>query len=431
MSRAPSAALAGVLALGLGACQALTARLDREIFAAPLELTMDRHSDLQPPEGLRVLSTEQRSISLAWNPVLVGDVAGYAILRAQDPRADFALVGRSGSRFDTVWSDRGEGEEQLGDGQTYHYRVHPFDAAGQVSRSHAHVVATTEPRPDVPVGLRTFSNLPRKIVLAWEPNERRSTTGYAVLRSPTAAGPWERIGYTEGRVNTIFEDSVSGDLRVMYYRLVASNPFGGESDASEPVRGVTKAEPLPPIELRVRERRLGAIDLAWAANVERDLRWYEVWRAERADGGWGEERRIGQVDAPATRFSDTSVGCDQQVRYRLRARDRDDLVSGHSRALESVGESVGLRFERSADGQGRLSWDAGRARGWPRARVLEVYRVRPDREISQLEGASEADLGAVAPGQRTFALELARPSGSGAGSGDAPLQRCEVSIEVR
>ena len=57
--------------------------------------------------------------------------------------------------------------------------------------------------------------------------------------------------------------------------------------------------------------------------------------------------------------------------------------------------------------------------------------MRPDREISQLEGASEADLGAVAPGQRTFALELARPSGSGAASGDAPLQRCEVSIEVR
>ena len=212
---------------------------------------------------------------------------------------------------------------------------------------------------------------------------------------------------------------------------MASNRFGGESDPGEPVQGVTKAEPLPPIELRVEARRLGTIDLAWTANVEHDLRWYEVWRAERGGDGWGEERPIGRTDAPATRFSDASVGCGQQVRYRLRARDRDDLVSDHSRPVESTGESVGLRFERSGAGQGRLHWDARRAEGWPRARVLEVRTVRPDREISRLERASEADLGPVAPGRRTFALELSRPAGDGPEPGDPPLQRCEISVEVR
>lgn len=425
--RAARLGCALALALGCGACKTLTQQLEREIFAETLELTMDRPSDLLPPEALRVLSTEDRGIDLAWDPVLVGDVAGYAVLRAKDLVGIYELVGRTTSRFGTIYNDRGETDEQLGDGQTYYYRIHPYDRSGRVSRSHAFIAATTEGRPDAPKSLRTYSNLPRKVVLVWEPNDRRSTAGYRILRSPTVAGPWEEVGYSAGRLRSIYEDEVPGDLRVMYYRLVATNRFGGESDPTEPVRAVTKAEPLPPVGLQVAGRQLGEIELVWAPNVESDLAHYEVWRADASDGELGEERKVAEVDASATRFADPDIGCGQRVRYRLRARDWDGLASGYSAALETQGLGIGLEFVPSANGAHVLRWDPVATSHWTAARVRELRGSLPDRDIALVRGASSASLAELGSGRRRLAVV---PVGgeNGAKSEAAPL--CTITVEI-
>ena len=430
-TRAPSAGLIAALVLIACGWQTITQRLEREIFAESLELTMDRPSDLRPPDGLRVSSTEDRKINLAWDPVLVGDVAGYAILRSTNLAGPFDLIGRTTSRFGTVFKDRGETEDQLGDGSTYYYRVHPYDPGGRVSRSHAYIVATTEPRPDVPGGLSAYSNLPRKVVLVWEPNERRSTTGYSVLRSPTVAGPWERMGYAEGRLNSVFEDRVPGDLRVMYYRIAATNRFGSESDQTEPVRAVTKAEPLPPMGLGVADRRLGRVEIEWAPNVEIDVRTYEVWRSTTADEGWEDEVRIAEIGAPETRFADDEVGCGEHLRYRLRAVDGDGLTSGFSDPLETEGRSIDLRLASGPEGTARLAWDLPRADGWPAARVLEVRGGLPDRVITTVTGKSYADLTDVDPGEHRLAVVLTSrlpEEGSDGGRDDPP---CQIEVEIR
>jgi fibronectin type 3 domain-containing protein len=411
----------------LTGCQSFKARLEREIFTENLELTMDRPSDLRPPEGLRVSSTSDRAIDLTWSPVLVGDVAGYAVLRSPDLTGDFALIGQTSSRFGTVYHDSGTGEEQLGDGQTYYYRVHPYDRAGRVSRSHSYVAATTDPRPDAPAGLRAYSNLPRSVVVVWDPSEGRSTHGYTVLRSPTVAGPWERVGFAEGRLNTVYEDDVPGDLRVMYYRVVATNRFGGESDQTEPVRAVTKADPLPPIGLEVAARRLGRVDLAWAPNVEPDLTRYEVWRSVEDSGGWRIEELIGSADASSTHFADPDVGCGQVVRYRLRVVDSDGLTSSYSQPLEAVGETIGLELATD-NGKPVLRWDPVRAADWPAARVYELRKVLPDRELALVENRSHIALPELSSGTRRLAVVLTSVHPSENGHGDAP--RCELTARI-
>ena len=93
----------------------------------------------------------------------------------------------------------------------------------------AALTATTEERPAVPDGLQVYSNLPRSAVLSWKPSETSGVSGYAIYRCPSTAGPWERVVFVEGRLNTVYEDTVPGDLRVMYYRISAVNRFGGES----------------------------------------------------------------------------------------------------------------------------------------------------------------------------------------------------------
>jgi fibronectin type 3 domain-containing protein len=408
-------------------CAALRDRVRREINERTVQVTYDRPADLVPPEGLRVTSSEAREIALAWDPILYGDVGGYVVMRSRREGEAFEPVGRTFSRFDTVYTDRGAAPGSLGDGQTYYYRIHPFDSTGRVSRSHAFVKATTEPRPDPPEGLRAYSYLPRRVVLSWEPSAQRSITGYAVVRGPTVAGPWEPVAFVDGRLRTIYEDPVPGDLRVMYYRLQAVNTFEGESEMSEPVRAFTKAEPLPPLAPQVTRKDLGSIQLRWPRNVEPDIAVYEVWRSLRDGDGWGEESVIRDVDAPVTEALDTAIGCGQPVRYRLRAKDGDGLISGYSQALEAVGQDIDLVAEVNA-GQVELRWRPQPAGSWPTARIYRRRNLFPDELLGEVRGAHRFALSDLPSGVHWLAVVLGGEPGKAAGATQSPA--CEIEVRI-
>ena len=386
------------------------------------------HHPRLPPTGLRVNSTEARQIALAWDPVLVGDVEGYAVLRS-GVEGSFTAIGRTGSRFATVYTDAGRSFERLGDAATYRYRIHALDPDGKLGREYAEVSATTDPPPESPTGLRAYSNLPRRVVLAWDPNLSHDVSGYAVMRSPTLAGPWDRVAEIDGRLATVHEDPVPGDLRVLYYGLVALNEFGGESAMTEPIRAVTKAEPLPPIGLGVAARRLGAVDLVWQPNVERDLQGYRVFRAESRAASWRSERLIATPGPGETAFTDPHVGCAQQLRYRILAVDADGLESDYSKALEVTGEDLGLFTQRDSRGALLLHWNTERASAWPTARIIEVIPAFPDRTLGQVPSAGPFRLGGLAPGERRVGVTLAHPPRMGTEAPD-PAPRCEVSVRI-
>jgi len=409
--------------VAVAGCAGTAEKVASKLFAADQTLVFDRTSDLLPPENLRITSNADRQISLAWEPVLVGDVAGYAILRGGgNAEGPFHRVGISTSRFGTVFSDAGDKPGELGDGQTYTYRVHPYDRQGRVSRSHAALTATTEPRPAIPESLQVYSNLPRRAVLSWKPSEQRAVSGYGVYRCPTMAGPWERVSFAEGRLNSVYEDTIPGDLRVMYYRISAVNRFGGESEMTEsPIRAVTKAEPLPPTGLKADARRLGSVALAWAQNVEPDVRSYEVWRSEKAAADFGPEARIASVDAPTTAYADTAVGCGETVRYRLRALDADGLESFYSDPLEVTGPNLSLTLQRTPEGL-VLRWDPVRGKRFASARVSQLRSVLPDKELANVSGVSEVNLPDLAPGTQ---LEVALMGPADGGSGPPA---CRIAV---
>jgi fibronectin type 3 domain-containing protein len=413
------------LALALAGCASTAEKVASKVFAADQTLVFDRASDLLPPESLRVTSNADRQISLAWDPVLVGDVAGYAILRAGGGAAgegQFHKVGITTSRFGTVFTDAGDKPGALGDGQTYSYRVHPYDRQGRVSRSHAALTATTEQRPAIPEALQVYSNLPRKAVLSWKPSEQRAVAGYGIYRCPTMAGPWEHVAFSQGRLNSVYEDSIPGDLRVMYYRITAVNRFGGESEMTEsPIRAVTKAEPLPPTGLKADARRLGRVALRWAANVEPDVRSYEVWRSEKLGADFGPERLIATVAANEPSYKDVAVGCGEVVRYRLRALDADGLESFYSEPLEVTGTDLSLAFARTPSGL-VLRWDAARGKPFASARVTQIRSLLPNRVLANVSGASEVPLPELAPGTE---LEIAL---AGPDDGGSAPPACRIAV---
>ncbi len=144
-----------------------------------------------------------------------------------------------------------------------------------------------------------------------------------------------------------------GDLRVFYYRVIAVNAAGGLGVAtSEPVRAVTKPEPLPPIGLRTVEQSLGANELAWDRNVEEDIIEYQLYRTLEGEDS---PTLIASLSADETTADDDAVAAGQRVTYTLVAIDRDGLESDLANPIEVESERYGLSATVRPDGV-HLAW---------------------------------------------------------------------------
>jgi fibronectin type 3 domain-containing protein len=352
------------------------------------ELAVDPAVDLQAPEGLRTASGELRMVPLKWEPLLVGDVSGYVVERASVRDGRFEQLARVPGRLTTVYLDKEtvpeappvaadpDGEpipnedETSQDGITWFYRVRAYSSDGGLSsRASPLAVATTAPPPEAPEDLRAYSRQPRSVPLSWRASDDPDVVGYRVERSPTANGPFELLAEIDGRHQTIYVDSGLGDLRVFYYRVIAVNSAGGLGVAtSEPVRAVTKPEPLPPIGLRTVDQHLGANELAWDRNVEEDIVGYQLYRTLE---GKDSPALIASPSADETTADDAAVEAGQRVSYTLVAIDRDGLESGPSNPIEVESESYGLSATVRTDGV-HLEWNDRADEGFRGGHVLRT-----------------------------------------------------------
>jgi hypothetical protein len=419
--RIGASALAACLAFGCAA--ALDVERARELVTREREPEPPVLSEAPPArlgavEGLRAVSGELRMVPLRWDPVLAGDVGGYAIERATAGEGPFQRIAVVMGRFQTSYTDRGadlakklnarETAGDLGDGNTYHYRVRPFDSRGQLgAQVGTPQSGTTAARPPAPSGFRAYSQLPRQVALSWDPLPDPNVTGYVIERSPSSSGSFLPIARVSGRYATTYVDRGLGDLRVFYYRVSAVNGAGGEGSPTEPARAVTKPDPLPPAGVRVAERQLGRNVVAWDRNVERDLAGYRVYRRR---AGAEVDELIAELDASTLQVSDDAVGASERVSYSVVAFDRDGLESEPSDPIET--ESVGYGLAAAVEGdEVRLRWDAAVAGELAAVRVIETGRFGDD-ELGRASEPSFTQRGVKRGETRRYRLVGVRPDGS-------------------
>jgi hypothetical protein len=409
------ALLAVLLPLALVAC-ALPPDLEqagRRLLDSPPRLpplSEDPPAPLPAPEGLQTESGGFRAVRLQWEPLLVGQVGGYAVERSFVREGPFERIAAVPGRFATVYVDRGPPPDAanpapaLGDGATVFYRVRAFSETGRLSGSVSEVgVATTAPPPLAPVDLRAYSLQPRMVPLSWRAPEDPTLVGYVVERSPSSQGPFEPVAHLDGRDATVWVDRDLGDLRVLYYRVVGVNAAGAVGAPAPAVRAVTKPEPLPPYHLRVVEQHLGANRVAWDPNVEPDLTGYRLLRRRGGDA----LELVAELPPETTTALDPEVAADEPVAYSLVALDRDGLQSDAAGPLSLTSVGYGLSASAGTDGV-RLRWNPRREEGWERAHVLRDGRLRA-RELAVVEGAEYVDRD-VEPGHSyryTIVLEAA------------------------
>ena len=396
--------LAGALALGLSACTT-TLDLDRarrwiDARAKPPlpKLQEGTTAALPAPEGLRATSGELRAIPLRWDPLLRGDVGGYAVERAKERDGPFERIAAVAGNATSLYLDLGPkrwprpvGAEvptgpdrtRLLDGETRFYRVRAFTPEGGLAEAASEVVpASTASPPEPPTLLRAYSHQPRRVPLTWAPADDPLVAGYAIERGPTSRGPFEPLARLEGRHATQYMDRGLGNLRVVYYRVASVNGVGGRGEPSEPVRGVTKADPLPPIGLRVVARRLGVNELAWEPNVEPDLSGYRLLRIR---GSGGAPQVVALLGSDVTTALDGEVSANEKVSYTVVALDRDGLESAAPQPIAV--ESVGYDLTATPLGDGvRLEWNPRHQEGFRGARVF-LHRALRRSELAYVTGS--------------------------------------------
>ena len=379
------------------------------------ELVVDTHpgATLPAPEGLRTQSGEYRLIPLKWDPVLTGDVAGYVVERSPVADGPFLRLALLRGRGTLAHVDRG-GDGGLADGATYYYRVRAFDAEGHLARQASQLsVGTTAPLPDPPEGLRAYSRQPREVPLSWRTSKAVAVTGYVVERSPSAEGPWEVVAEQGDRFASAAIDRGLGDLRVFYYRVSARNAAGLAGPPSQPVRAVTKPEPLPPIGLHVATQQLGRNELAWEPNVEDDIAGYRLLR--------GDGEPVATVDADTTAAIDDSVGAGEEIRYSLVAIDLDGLESAPA-GVEVAAERYDLVAE-VVEGVVELHWNPRSEEGFASAEIERSHWLERTR-TTRVAGGTFRDTDGTPGRSYEYHVTLERPDGS-----RAPASR-PVSVEV-
>jgi fibronectin type 3 domain-containing protein len=379
---------------------------EQEDATAAPSLVYEPPAELAAPDGVVATSGQYREIPLRWDPVLLPDVAGYLVESSFAREGPFLARTALRNRGALAWVDRDSPDSPLGDGDTRFYRLRGFTHDGRVSAFASDlVVATTAALPAPPDGLFAYSQQPRSVPLAWSASEDPIAAGYTVERSPGPEGPFEIVAELEGRHTTHLLDEGLGNLRVLFYRVSSRNPSGERGPPSAVVRAVTKPAPLPPIGLRVGSRRLGAIELVWEANVERDLLGYRV-RRQRDD----EPREtVTYVGAYETRAEDLDVRAGEIVHYDVVAVDRDGLESQASSPIPGLGVGYEWRVTAASDAI-TLLWSPRTDEGFVRARVTRTNGLWRD-ESWTLETSEYTDRDVVPGRTYRYQIQLERETG--------------------
>ena len=416
--RAAAAALA--LALAQTGCAAWkhnnpsASGPEEPVDADELQLVEAPAAELTVPEHVHAGNDGYRVVALQWEPVLRTEVAGYAVERASTPDAPFERIAVLRGRGTSSYVDGG-GEVPLGDGVVAYYRLRPFTSDGHLAlEASPVVVGGTAPPPPPPPALRAFSRQPREIPLAWRPAHSEMASGYVVERSPSEDGPYEVVARIPGRFSTSYVDRELGNLRVLYYRIATVTPTGTSGPPSDPVRGVTKPEPLPPLGLRLAEASLGRNALVWDANVEADIAEYRLVRIRQGT----RSKVIATVPADTRRAIDTDLSAGEGATYAVIAVDRDGLESRPSIPIKVESQDYELQAATGPAGVS-LRWHA-RPDEFPQARVARSSWLG-ERDLGRTQDRSFVDAD-VEPGRSySYVVSLIRPDGSEAPPSD-PLE---------
>jgi fibronectin type 3 domain-containing protein len=277
------------------------------------------------------------SVQLTWTPPGqdTGLVVGYDVYRAAatgpftrlDPAPFFRSDGPGGDVFK---------DASLQPGATYRYRVSSVDLFGRESPATAPVTVSARAVVQLPspeITRATSGN--RTVTLDWTPPTDPRVRGVLVLRG-TTPDDLAVIKEVVPSTHSYTDSTVQGGVDYLY-ALAAADESGQASGRGTLTNasGQNLTPPAAPSGLGVTPGEK-ALTLTWAANPERDLRGYLIYRSEGTQTASAELLLTGTPIMALSYTDAISQGVQTRYHYRVVAVNTTQVKSAPSAAVSAA-----------------------------------------------------------------------------------------------
>jgi fibronectin type 3 domain-containing protein/TolB-like protein len=290
-------------------------------------------STVSRPAGLQAIGDMIREIHLQWHPTPFAEVKGYRLYRNTSAEGTFELIGE----LDSPRKDSYVDKQNLDDAVTYYYKLTVYDKEGRETGLSEIASTTTRGKPPTPEGLAAQSGLVKEVKLAWKIRPEEEVEGYYIFRNTAESGEFREIGRVKGREKTAFLDEGDrsrplDDNTTYYYMITSYNKVDVNSDPCSIVSATTKPRPSPPTGLSAQGGLPAKIVLAWNPNPETDIKYYHLQRKLSGE----EFKEVEKLPTDETLYEDVKLDHGITYAYRLRAQDKDNLLSDFSNTVEAT-----------------------------------------------------------------------------------------------
>lgn len=265
-----------------------------------------------------------RSAKIIWRPHTNEKVKLYKIERKQGETEKFEEVGVVEGRLSAEFID-----DDLDDNSIYYYRVRVVTFDDLISQPSQVVKAVTKPLPQSIKNIIATINLPKKIVISWDPTQLKDFQYYNIYRANAKNGTYKLFKKTKA---ISCEDKLNEDGKRYFYKVSVVDKDDLESKLNASVGlGMSLAKPIAPVNLKAKLTD-SFVELTWKNNNER-VTSFLVERKEK--DGWFKYRVKQYKNISTTSFQDKTIEAGKEYKYSVFAIDRkNEISSTRSKEIE-------------------------------------------------------------------------------------------------
>jgi hypothetical protein len=283
---------------------------------------------IAPVSFFQSVGNMPRSAKLLWRPHPNARISGYIIDRLNVNDQKWSELKIIEGRLNAEYIDR-----DLKDGQVYYYRIRAVTFDKLITQPSETAKVSTKPLPKEVQGITATTNLPKAIMLKWEPTVVEEFSHYNVYRSASSNGNYV---YRVKLTDTTFTDTTKEDEEPFFYKITAVDKDGLESPTGSIVtRGASLAKPRAPIVFDGKISAAGA-NLQWAKNDERIVSYTVIKTTKKS---WIERESIEINGIKETTFQDTSIKPNVGYIYQVVGVDKDGVRSTPTAGIELMHET--------------------------------------------------------------------------------------------
>jgi fibronectin type 3 domain-containing protein len=278
-------------------------------------------STLDRPEGvsfIQAISNLPKQIKILWRPHTSLNISYYKVQRSTPQTAEWDNLETLKGRLQSEYID-----EDLKDNVVYLYRVIAYTFDDVPTYASKIVQAQTKPLPQGVQNLSASNNLPRKIVLKWQPSPNDDIIGHNIYRNDSANGSFDLMKAVS-KDTLSHEDFINKDGEIYFYKVTAVDIDNLESSIHKnAVMGSTLEKLNKPILTLAQIQGQKAI-LNWQKGDSRAVSFNVYKRIKQSTFSSKEEKFTNITDL---RFEDNDIVRGVEYNYSIESVDQNGIVS--------------------------------------------------------------------------------------------------------